>query len=367
MIIPRYPRYKLALQKVIDFFYEENLKSFPLDPFAIINSHYPKWILATYSEYSKCLRTSPEELIKKVHTSEGFTTYCNGVYFIIYNENIYNPRIRFTLLHEIGHIYLRHLLDFEETELSRGGIKAIRYHTLECEANVFARNALAPAPIVRLYNLQEASLPNIFSISDSAAKVRMKYLPNDLNLLSALEKQLILSRFKDYVFLKYCQNCRVDVVSLGNFCPICGSDKLIWDNPSYIMSDRAWDGDDLKIMKYSGIELDDDNKAKICPRCDNDQIYEDGEYCKICGVKLVNFCEGFIRTDNDYPDGYQVIDPGCKKLLEGNARYCPYCGKPSHFLNVGFLKDWQEEQGEQEDILKEQANAYDFDSNKMPF
>ncbi len=54
-------------------------------------------------------------------------------------------RIRFTLMHEIAHILLTHLIDFNETILIRNALTKSKYKILENESNAFARNVLIPA------------------------------------------------------------------------------------------------------------------------------------------------------------------------------------------------------------------------------
>jgi len=88
------------------------------------------------------------------------------------------------------------------------------------------------------------------------------------------------------------------------------------------------------MVKYAGIAVDQQGKALICPRCQNEELYYSGEFCKICGTNVVNKCA------NLYNDRGFLEIAGCDSILDGNARYCTRCGNPSSFLENGHLKEW---------------------------
>ena len=98
-------------------------------------------------------------------------------------------------------------------------------------------------------------------------------------------------------------------------------------------------------MIYSKIDMDENNKPKICPVCDNEQYIENGEYCQICGTPIYNNCLDY--TNPDYP---------CEKgfHLSGDARFCPYCGERTTFATKGLLKPYTEERSEN------QGDGYPF-------
>lgn len=79
-------------------------------------------------------------------------------------------------------------------------------------------------------------------------------------------------------------------------------------------------------MKYSSILLDKNSKAHICPRCENERI-NNGEYCKVCGVHIVNRC----------------TNESCELLADGDARYCYSCGTETTFNLDKLLRDWKQE------------------------
>ena len=85
-------------------------------------------------------------------------------------------------------------------------------------------------------------------------------------------------------------------------------------------------------MEYPGIELDEEDRALECPVCHNTELYSKGQFCIICGNSLVNLCS---EAQESYSSSCQNTEP-----LPGNARYCPFCGSESTFLQRGILLHW---------------------------
>ncbi len=76
-------------------------------------------------------------------------------YVIIYDDKPSLQRQRFSIMHEIGHILLGHK---QESDLAR------------IQANYFAAYALAPSPIIHLYDIEDyVELAEIFNISQECA------------------------------------------------------------------------------------------------------------------------------------------------------------------------------------------------------
>ena len=107
--------------------------------------------------YSKC--SVEKRSLLMVASKEGVSCFDSSrgrKYIIYFNDQIKcKQRIRFTIMHEIGHIVLEHGASSEQTE---------------SEADFFARNALAPMPIMidrKIYNLEE--IQETFDISEPCA------------------------------------------------------------------------------------------------------------------------------------------------------------------------------------------------------
>lgn len=332
MKIPFYARYDYCINRSCEFLEEFNITQFPVDPFAIIKSNY--WGIATYSEMAKECNCTIKEVIVSVKSEDARTVYNGNNYTIAYNDIKPKRRILFTLIHEIGHIYLNHLVDFENTEIYRGGLSKEENKVLENEANTFARNVLAPATFVELINdKSKYGLSKYFGLSYPAAKTRLDFLEYDIQYVKQIGIQLRLYRIFYLFYYRYgCRSCNaIIVIKNAKYCPICGDKRL-----------KRGDGE-LKYTKYL-YDTDNNGKLTICPTCKNEDIHE-GDYCPICGRNLVNKCDY-------YEEGYHNSPSGCGKILLPNARFCPDCGLPSSFHQNQWLPEWKFEKDE----LEEAAN-----------
>lgn len=338
-----------------------NVVRFPLDlnkVIYIINKISPYNILiATEEEYIE-YRTVTNDTRDFININDGRTYYVESqnLYFIVYNSSKPSKRIRFTIAHELGHILLRHL-ENEITEINRGGISDELYQELENQADVFAGNFLVPPVLLneRLKMLNSPRTPDIvsdtFEISKPAVFNRYKDFDvwKSRNVISPAEKN-ILQRCKNSVCFIVCNNCKAEtcvvnpeIFNVNNppFCAYCGN-----NNFSYLRS---------TIMTYEGVKMDSDNKAIICPVCNNENIISDGDFCQICGTKLINQCTG-INDDAPYFGEVYSCEKG--KRLSGEARFCPYCGSVTTFLQEGILKP----------VLKEESVAIlDINDSDLPF
>ena len=116
---------------VVKLFIMLKIDTYPIDPFDIIQKL--GFVLRKYSEMS-----TYEQI--KLRSRDLDATSCFDpelqTFVISYDDTKYPRRIRFTLMHEVGHIVLDHK---EESELAKR------------MANYFAAYALAPSPIIHAY------------------------------------------------------------------------------------------------------------------------------------------------------------------------------------------------------------------------
>lgn len=173
--IPDKPRYKTITRKVYQLLAEFEISEFPVDPFKIID------------EMDNCYIVGWDELRKKFNISDpcnlkqrgldAETTIKRGTsdFLVVYDDTVtYLPRVRFTLAHEIGHIILGHLTEFEDTSI-QNGLSATSKKVLETEADAFAAELLAPRTILRRYPGMKHDpewLKTICFLSGKAAKIR---------------------------------------------------------------------------------------------------------------------------------------------------------------------------------------------------
>ena len=147
---------------------------------------------------------------------------------------------------------------------------------------------------------------------------------------------------KKYDTYLTCVKCNNNYISkYSNYCPICGGNKLK-------------KGVGFMIYKTE-INLDENKKAKICPKCGNEEILE-GKYCKICGFELFNRCTNYNQDENN---GIE-----CNEICDANARFCHKCGSETLFYVENLLCDYNKYDNNKEnfkeiwqDILSELKNS----------
>lgn len=149
---------------------------FPKIDVGYILSLHPNIKMCSYSKAAKKMGITHNEFTYYYASSEyGFTVadYNKNRFIIYYNDWKDEKTLRFTIVHELGHITLEHETDNETTNR---------------EANCFARNLLCPVQIVKEYQLSTAQdYMKCFDISEPMAKAAignfksdMYYISNDL-------------------------------------------------------------------------------------------------------------------------------------------------------------------------------------------
>lgn len=154
----------------VSFMFQEcGINTIPIDCFKIAEKLYYK--LVPYSRLSESKKNKALQV-----SEDAFSTYMvdditNMVKpFIFYNDLINNPqRIRWSIFHEIGHIYLGHHDSIEDSN----GEQNIIY---EKEANFFAKYAIAPPPLVGLYECENAyDIADRFDLTRESSLYSMDY------------------------------------------------------------------------------------------------------------------------------------------------------------------------------------------------
>lgn len=137
------------LEAIYETYIECNIREFPIDCFEMLR-HYGFRIM-TYSE----LREIDRELFDLCisYSDDAFADKVN--YIVGYNERANAQRIRFSLMHELGHYKLGHIGH------------CIQY---ENEADTFASHILAPRSMFKALKCSNAvDVHNAFNISYAAA------------------------------------------------------------------------------------------------------------------------------------------------------------------------------------------------------
>ena len=172
--IPDEPRFNYVTQTAYKFLLECGYTSFPISPFDVLDELKDYVVCLPWSEAKRVFKSDDPFHLRKMK-AEGRTIRMRdtGMYYIVYDDvSINSPdRISWTIMHEIGHIILGHLVEFNETALNRGGMSGKQYGVLEVEAHYFAAEFLMPTAILKYYSgitVDEIAL--LFGVSDEAAR-----------------------------------------------------------------------------------------------------------------------------------------------------------------------------------------------------
>lgn len=132
-------------------------------------------------------------LAPTVRRADGVTFYVRETPVILFDETRPQPRARFTVAHEVGHIILGHVRPGDVTTANRDPHPGDAPE--ETAANQFAARLLAPACVLWAMNVHTPKeIMNLCQISRSAAEFRAQRMAElyrrDKFLTSALERKV---------------------------------------------------------------------------------------------------------------------------------------------------------------------------------
>ena len=195
--------YKKARDLAWKILLECNIRSLPVDVFAICR-HYGITVLS-YSNGEHFIR----ELDLAEHIVDNDAFSLGSVIF--YDDTKPPERKRFSIAHEIGHIFLHIVQNNIATAYNRE--PGPNDDPIEAEANIFASRLLAPLCVLQFLNLNSArEISRVCEISYSAAALRYNRLceirrrnsarrkakNHGTFLLSRLERKVI-EAFSEYI------------------------------------------------------------------------------------------------------------------------------------------------------------------------
>jgi Zn-dependent peptidase ImmA (M78 family)/ribosomal protein L37E len=304
--------YRKAVRRSTEVLKDHGFDRVPIDLSKIFNDLRLTLAKKSYSDFAKTGGLTILQVIEYFESDLGACAYNRTTeqYVIYYNDTKNNPQLdRFTIAHELGHVFLNHYSEVDSDVLLRKKIARWKYRRFENEANCFARNLLAPVPLVEeMIDLDSPMvIPDMqaaFNISFQAANARLGFFNSDLHAIH----QEDYGYFRGYNinFGYYCNSCKSGQAC---FCKICGIEA----NPYNKIHDRIF---------YPGFNLDQDKKTTICPQCNNIEFCQDASYCRFCGTGRVNWCIS------------------CSEPNDGNARFCIKCGSKTNFYENNFLKTY---------------------------
>lgn len=194
------PRYSLCREKATDLLLLQSIHSVIIDARELILRSNIRF--SSFELYSEVTQIPIKDLTSDERLKDGFTLKHARGYLILYDgstEKWFPQRLRFSLAHELGHVYLGHEEDGEIEEK---------------EANCFASQLLAPDVVLErvLKRFDSADIEatrNTFGLSWEAAEIKVKSVENKLRYygfsserrdMELVQKYAALPRQRAYIF-----------------------------------------------------------------------------------------------------------------------------------------------------------------------
>lgn len=316
-----YADYARAVRIAAEVLEDHQITQVPLQLEQIIDALSNEVALMTYSRFMELGGLSYAEVIHLMDSDLGACAYNpkTSQYVIYYNDTLSEAWCRFTIAHELGHIFLEHHLIAGTGVLSRTFVAKAQYKEYENEANAFARNLLSPAPLAKLIikNRQFSDVANVekaFFITSKAAETRIAFLKRDLRYCTPeMSKHILQIQIMEY--LPSCKDCGYALPEIAEFCPSCG-------------------GTNRKRQFYfkqlpEPIRTDPLHSVLKCPHCGNIELGLGAKFCRICGKPAINACGGHrwgrFAGQRHYNPHY--------------ARFCLICGAKTVFQTYQVLRE----------------------------
>lgn len=337
---------------------------FPLDLRLLLHAFRRQVRIIPYSVLSEAVGQNAEAqgITPQMLSEDGFSIRMRDVLFdlpsgpmtsclwrIYYNESLLQTRVRFTLVHELGHVVLNHhqILDADTFDGLHGDPM---YKAADDQADQFSINLLAPAPAVwRLLREHGFSCPSrnnmswqitdrgapalkhlgvepdpvqllitAFGISRTAAERRLNELPGELRLWRDLDPELYqtieeLPRRSGW----FCWVCGTQRRSSSPYCAGCGKPG------SYQYKDYG-------RFARPVIPLRENGQFAFCSVCGNTEYDEGTLFCPVCGSPVVNECENRFYSDGDFIRSGMNVIRGTHRCHPTDI-YCCECGVTTRF------------------------------------
>lgn len=195
--IPASPRKERCLTFALKFIVDEEIGWLPVGSLKLAEKYACS--VHTVGELSSVLDIDRNNIISG---KDADVFFYNNQYKIIFNELMSShERMNWTIMHEIAHIYLGHLVEFGETGLLRETLSDREYNVLEREADIFTSEVLAPKIVLNKMNIRYYKyVQKLCNISEVAAKLRIEEIKSTrYNPLYSKWQPNILEQFKRYL------------------------------------------------------------------------------------------------------------------------------------------------------------------------
>lgn len=199
----------------------------PVDPFVLAQSAGIN--LIPFSSAVSVQGFFPQDLGHRLQMTCAVTltypTFC-----VVYRDDLTGRgRLRFALAHELGHLVMNHYRDYPGHMFPGTASDP----SLEEEANAFARNLLAPVPLVDVirFNRPRQARADLFGFSRRDWITRLDKLDEDRVHVDENMANTLIWLFHDYLLGRRCSACG-HVFSFDggeDVCPNCGAAFPDWD------------------------------------------------------------------------------------------------------------------------------------------
>ena len=153
-----------------------------------------------------------------------YPTFC-----IVYRDEDSTPdQLRHVLCHELGHLFMNHYRDYPDR--MEPGMPAD--NALEAEADSFARNLLAPVPVVDVirFNRPRQARASLFGLDRPAWIHRLEAIDRDRASVDEDMANTVLFLFRDFLLARRCTACgkTFSDEAQTDRCPFCGAEGADW-------------------------------------------------------------------------------------------------------------------------------------------
>lgn len=249
---------------------------------------------------------------------DGHTAYdaLTGSYKVYINRYSPEGRVNWTYAHEIGHIKLRHLENYDPDLLTDE-----EHWVLDREANIFAAEFLMPKSWLVRYAKLPLTIPDIGQLKD-LFDVSWEAMINRLDELGIQSKLETRACFE--ITAPKAEIATTSIEQVENYClriPIKFEGAVRVAEVRHIKYHESRSRE-LRIW------MDSNGRLTQCPRCGNSDFSPKAKYCKRCGLYLYNDCT------NTEPGLYEV----CGKTNPPDAAFCEFCGGKTYFNELGIVE-----------------------------